>query len=226
MKNSEFREKLRILLYLPWSIRFNFHYFPFKQARKLPVIFYVRPTFLALKGKVVLGMEDMPFNTVRFGKEKAPMLPRKSFRWSNQGTVYFNGKLDCSHHTFISCDPNAVLKFGDTNRINFGCRFIANKEIVFGDKVRISWDCTFIDSDYHPIIDMVRGKPLKVSQPIKIEYGCWIGHNSIVSKGVKLPKNTTVCAGSVVKGRFSQENTIMGGNIAKVLDEGYIRNDV
>ena len=155
MKNSEFREKLRILLYLPWSIRFNFHYFPFKQARKLPVIFYVRPTFLALKGKVVLGMEDMPFNTVRFGKEKAPMLPRKSFRWSNQGTVYFNGKLDCSHHTFISCDPNAVLKFGDTNRINFGCRFIANKEIVFGDKVRISWDCTFIDSDYHPIIDMV-----------------------------------------------------------------------
>ena len=35
MKNSEFREKLRILLYLPWSIRFNFHYFPFKQARKL-----------------------------------------------------------------------------------------------------------------------------------------------------------------------------------------------
>ena len=142
------------------------------------------------------------------------------------GEVYFNGKLDCSPHTFISCDRDAVLKFGDSNRINFGCRFIANKEIVFGDKVRISWDCTFIDSDYHPIIDMVRGKPLKVSQPIKIEYGCWIGHNSIVSKGAKLPKNTTVCAGSVVKGRFSQENTIMGGNIAKVLDEGYVRDDV
>ena len=118
------------------------------------------------------------------------------------------------------------MKFGASNRINLGCRFIANKEVVFGDKVRISWDCTFIDTDFHPLIDTVRGKPLKTAQSIKIDYGCWIGHNSIVSKGVRLPKNTTVSAGSVVKGRFSEENAIIGGNIANVLDKGYVRDDV
>lgn len=224
---SEFQARMRMLLFMPWSIFFNFHYLPFNQARKLPIIFYVRPTFLALKGEVVIDCPSIRFNMIRFGKCKAPMLPYKSFRWGNEGgTVCFKGRLELSHHAYISCGGNGVLTFGDSNRFNFGCRFIAFKEIVFGDKVRGSWDCTFIDSDFHSLIDTVRGKPLKVSQPIRIDYGCWIGHNCIISKGVKLPKNSTVCAGSVVKGRFSQENTIIGGNIAKVLDEGYIRSDV
>lgn len=223
---SEFKTKLRILLFLPWSIVFNFHYLPFRQARKLPIIFYVRPTFLALKGKVILETPEVYFNMIRFGKCKTSIVPYKSFRWGNEGTVCFNGKMELSHHAYISCGRNGVLKFGDANQINFGCRIIADKEIVFGDKFRVSWDCIFIDSDFHPLIDTVRGKPVKVSQPIKIEYGCWIGHNCIVSKGVKLPKNTTVCAGSIVKGRFSKENTIIGGNIATVLDEGYVRDDV
>ena len=220
-----FKTRLRILLHLPWSIYFNFHYLPFEQARKLPIIFYVRPTFLCLQGKVVINA-PVRYNMIQLGVRKAPMTSYKTFRWENRGTICFNGKIDISNHTFLSCGPNGILQFGDSDRINFGCRFVASKEIVLGDKVRVSWDCTFIDTDFHPLIDTVRGKPLKVAQPIKIGYGCWIGHNSIVSKGVKLANNTTVCAGAVVKGRFSQENTILGGNIATVLGEGYVRDDV
>ena len=221
-----FQEKMRILLFLPWSIVFNFHYLPFRQARKLPFIFYVRPTFLALKGEVVLDSPAIRFNMVRFGKCKAPIPPYQSFRWQNEGSIIFHGRAEFSHHTFVSCGRNALLKFGDSVRMNFGCRIIASKEIVFENKVRVSWDCTFMDTDFHPLIDIVRGKPLKVAQPVKIDYGCWLGHNCIVSKGVRLPKNTTVCAGSVVKGRFTQENTIIGGNIARIIDEGYVRDDV
>ena len=88
----------------------------------------------------------------------------------------------------------------------------------------MSWDCTFIDTDFHPLIDTTRQKPLKVSQAIKIGYGSWIGHNCIISKGVRLPHNTTVSSGSIVKGSFRQEDTILGGNLAVVLDEGYIRD--
>ena len=90
----------------------------------------------------------------------------------------------------------------------------------------MSWDCTFIDTDFHPLIDTTRQKPLKVSQAIKIGYGSWIGHNCIISKGVRLPHNTTVSSGSIVKGSFRQEDTILGGNLAVVLDEGYIRDDI
>lgn len=223
---TEFQARLRMLLFLPWSIVFNFHYLPFRQAIKLPIIFYVRPSFLALKGKVILDTQDVRFNMIRFGKSKAPITSYRYFKWLNEGTVSFNGPLELSHHAYVSCGNNGILKFGDSDKFNFGCRIIASKEIVFGDKVRVSWDCIFIDTDFHPLIDTVRGKPLKVSQSIKIDYGCWIGFNCVISKGVKLPKNTTVSAGSVVKGRFSQENTIIGGNIAKVLDEGYVRDDV
>lgn len=223
---TEFGARLRMLLFMPWSIVFNFRYLPFGKAKKLPFIFYVRPKFVALKGEVIIDASDVKFNMIRFGKEKAPILPYRSFRWENYGSVHFGGRMEISHHAFIACGKEGVLRFGDGIKMNFGNRIIAYKEISFGDKVRTSWDCTFIDTDFHPLIDTVRGKPLKVSQPIKIEYGCWIGHNSIVSKGVKLPKNTTVCAGSVVKGRFPQENTIIGGNIAKVMDEGYVRDDV
>lgn len=222
----EFKIRLRILRFLPWSIYFNFHYLPFKQACKLPFIFYVRPTFLALKGKVILEAPTVRYNMIQLGVSKAPIISYRTFRWFNEGTMVFHGQMDISHHTFLCCNRNGVLTFGCFNRINFGCRIIASKEIEFADKVRVSWDCTFIDSDYHPLIDTVRGKPLKVSQSIRIGYGCWIGHNAIVTKGVKLPQNTTVCAGAVVKGRFSKENTIIGGNIAKVIDEGYVRDDV
>ncbi|MBQ6073422.1 MAG: acyltransferase [Bacteroidales bacterium] len=223
---SEFNARLRILLFLPWSIVFNFHYLPFKQACKLPIVFYVLPTFLTLKGKIIIDSPIIRFNMIQFGKCKAPIVSYRSFRWENRGTVIFNGRLEIAHHAFVSCGRDGILQFGDYNRFNFGCRIISYKEIVFGDKVRVSWDCTFLDTDYHPLIDTVRGKPLKVFQSIRIDYGCWIGHNCIISKGVKLPKNTTVCAGAIVKGRFSQENTIIGGNIAKVLDEGYVRDDV
>ena len=223
---TEFQTRMRKLLFLPWTVVFNFHYLPFRQACKLPVFFYVRPSFLALRGKVVIDCPDVRSDMIRFGKCKAPTVPYKSFRWKNEGTIIFKGKLELSHHAYVSCEKGGVITFGNDNRFNFGCRFIASKEITFADKVRGSWDCTFIDSDFHPLIDLVRGKPMKVAQPIKIDYGCWIGHNSIVSKGVKLPKNTTACAGSVIKGRFSQENTIIGGNLAKVLDEGFVRDDV
>lgn len=41
---------LRLVLFLPWTLYFNFRYFPFRQARKLPVWFYLRPSFIALGG--------------------------------------------------------------------------------------------------------------------------------------------------------------------------------
>lgn len=44
----------QFLLYLPWTIRFNFHYLPFRVAMKLPVILY-RPKLLSLNGLVTIS---------------------------------------------------------------------------------------------------------------------------------------------------------------------------
>ena len=44
---------------LLWSIRFNFHYLPFRQAIRLPVLFEVIPTFLCMKGVVRIENENI-----------------------------------------------------------------------------------------------------------------------------------------------------------------------
>lgn len=39
----------QVLRFLPWTLKFNFHYLPFKQAIKLPILLY-KPKLLTLKG--------------------------------------------------------------------------------------------------------------------------------------------------------------------------------
>ena len=57
------KKVLSILRYLPHTLYFNFRYFPFKQALKIPVILY-KPRFIACKGKVVIekSLDDIKGN--------------------------------------------------------------------------------------------------------------------------------------------------------------------
>ena len=48
---NSLRFELKLLRYLIPNIYFNFHYLPFMQAFKLPIVFY-KPHFGILKGKV------------------------------------------------------------------------------------------------------------------------------------------------------------------------------
>lgn len=217
---------IRMILCLPWSVVFNFHYLPFKQAIKLPILFQVIPTFLSLQGRVKIVNNNIHAGMIRIGNRLAPFYKRRDFRWQNLGTVIFKGKVCLGHHTFIYVGVDGYLEIGDGSSFSHDLKVICEKKIVFGDKSRVSWSCTFIDTDFHPLIDMVRNEPIPESSPIVIGRGVWIGHDCIVSKGSRLAENTTVSSGSVVKGRFKKPNTIVGGNPAVVIDEGYVRDDV
>ena len=56
------RRVLRSILY---SIYFNFHYLPFKQAIRLPILFY-KPKFKDLKGSVKI-VGELKFGMIRLG---------------------------------------------------------------------------------------------------------------------------------------------------------------
>ena len=218
--------KIRILVCLLWSIRFNFHYLPFRQAIRLPVLFEVIPTFLCMKGVVRIENENIRPGIIRIGETFAPFYKRETFRWKNLGTVVMKGKISFGHHTFISVGPDGYLEIGGKSTFSHDVKLICEHKIVFGDKSRVSWGCTFIDTDFHPLIDMVKNEPIQEKAPIIMGRGVWIGHDCIVAKGSKLAENTTVSSGSVVKGRFNKPNAIVGGNPAMVWDEGYKRDDV
>ena len=52
------------------TIYFNFHYLPFKQAIKLPIILrHVR--FKSLKGKVIIDSDHIYTNMIKFGFKSA-----------------------------------------------------------------------------------------------------------------------------------------------------------
>lgn len=226
MNINSLKNKLRKLLFLPYSIVFNFHYLPLKQAVKIPILFACQPTFVCLKGKVILDTSEIKTGMITMGIRVAPIEAIRTFRWQNAGTIVFKGICSLNHHTFISCSKEARIEIGANSSFSSGLKIITANQITFGEKARISWNCTFMDTDWHPIIDLVSNKTLPVSRSIVIGRAVWIGHDCIVSKGSKLPDNSIIASGSVVKGYFKSSNTIIGGNPAKVLDEGFSRDDV
>lgn len=224
MKSNTIR-KFRWIAFLPYSIIFNLKYLSFKKAVKLPIIFYVRPKFLQLSGHVKIE-NQIKTGMIKLGIDIAPIESYAKFRWQNAGTVIFKGACIISHHTFISCSNTGIIEFGNNSSYSYGLKIIACEKILFGNKARISWNCTFIDTDFHPIIDLSCNKKMSITSPISIGYAGWIGHDSIISKGSRIPDNTIVASGSIVKRKFNKTNTIIGGNPAIVMDDGYQRDDV
>lgn len=220
----KYRDNLRKILYAPYTLYVNFSFLQFKDAIRIPIICMCPVKVISAKGRFVLDCKPS-FGMVRFGSETASFYSRGSVRIKNDGLIIFSGHISFTDRIFISCDLGGEIIFGDGDSFVVNNKIICASRISFGKKVRSSWNCTYIDTDFHPLIDIVRKKPLKQSAPIIIGDGCWVGHDSIVSKGVKLAKNTTVASGSVVKGKFKTENCIIGGNIAAILDEGYVRDD-
>ena len=138
---NNLKNRLHLLFLLPYSILFCFHYLPFKQAVRMPILFFVRPTFLKFGGRVILNIPDIRLGMIKLGVQIAPIERAKSFRWQNTGTIIFNGSCTMSHHTFISCAKGAQIEIGRNSSFSFGLRLIAANKITFADKVRISWSC-------------------------------------------------------------------------------------
>lgn len=206
---------------LYYSIYFNFKVLPFKQALKLPFHVLVKPTIVCNTGKILIDAPKVSRYMIQLGRQRTPISQPRDFILKNRGTIVFKGKCRLGHHILIQVDRGGYLEFGDQTGLNTGSRVVCRKEIVFKYKARISWECQFYDTDFHPVIDMVRNKPIKMNAPIIIGENVWIGHNVIISKGVKLADGIIVSSGSVVKKSFSTPNSIISGNPAEMVDDGY-----
>lgn len=206
---------------LLYSIYFNFRVLPFKQAIKLPFHVHVKPTIMCNTGKIIIDSPTVSHYMIRLGSQRTPISQPRDFIIKNRGTIVFKGKCRLGHHILIQVGRNGYLEFGDQTGLNTGSRVVCRKKIIFKYKARISWDCQFYDTNFHPVIDMVSNKPIKMNAPIIIGENVWIGHNVIISKGVKLADGIIVSSGSVVKKSFSTPNSIISGNPAEMIDDGY-----
>lgn len=206
---------LNIIRSIPKSIRFNFHYFPFKTAVKMPVVVSHRTYLRELHGKVTLP-ENAETGSIRIGFGDVGHYDRKRSRtiWQVSGEVDFKGKTFIGHGSKISVRGH--LELGDKFNITAESTIVCAKEIRFGDNCLLSWDVLVMDTDEHPIFNK-EGKRINEDRPIMVGNHVWIGCKCLLLKGAELPDNTILAAGTQLRTAFQGEEQIIGGNPPSIL---------
>ena len=155
-----------------------------------------------------------------------------------------NVELKCCYIEIL-CDGN-LIEIGQENgegnyleNLNIHCSNGKNQTIKIGDrtttnglniltmessKVLIGYNCMFGKgsqiwaSDTHTIIDKDTREVInRQKNDLVIGNHCWIGENVKILKNAVIANNTIVGMGSIVAKKYTEENTILAGNPAKVV---------
>ena len=231
-----------IIRSIPKTLRFNLHYFPLKTALKLPVVVSHRTYLRELHGKVELP-EKVETAMIKIGFGDVGHYDRKRSRsiWQVSGTVSFGGKASIGHGSKISVRGH--LSFGADFNMTAESTIVCAKEIRFGRDCLLSWDILVMDTDEHPIFhgyeterretrdrgtvscpevprpasNNMENERLNPDKAIHVGDHVWIGCKCVLLKGVVVPSNTVVAAGTLLTSSFSGEHQVIGGNPPTVL---------
>lgn len=194
------------------TIFFNFHYFPFMIAIRMPIFVYWRSNLYRMKGKVII---DAPIKTGMIhlgphGLGTQDVLYSRTI-WNLSGILIFKGKAEIGRGSKISVGENSTLTLGDNFLITGDTEIICDNSISFGNDCLLSWDVLIMDTDFHQICDK-NGCKQNCPRPIVIGNHVWIGCRNVILKGVTIADNNVISANSTITRNFLEENCIIGGH--------------
>jgi acetyltransferase-like isoleucine patch superfamily enzyme len=212
------REIYAILRGIHKTIYFNFHYLPFGQAIRLPILVSHRVWLKKAGGKVILNGPIRP-GIVAIGFGDVGIFDKIKSRsvWEVYGSVVFEGLARFGHGSKIVV--YGQLEIGDWFNISAESSIICRKHIRFGKQCLLSWDVLIMDTDFHPIKDS-GGVILNPNKEIIIGDYVWICCRSTILKGSVIGNMSVVAAGSFVNKPLVEQNSLIGGHPAKVLRKG------
>lgn len=105
--------------------------------------------------------------------------------------------------------PGASLSLGDGVYMNEGCRVVAAASVEVGSGTIFGPDVKVYDHDHSFDADGVHAE--LVASPVSIGEGCWLGANSIVTRGVRVADRCLVSAGAVVTQNCAESAVLYGG---------------
>ncbi|MBD3108810.1 sugar O-acetyltransferase [Bacillus sp. AGMB 02131] len=121
----------------------------------------------------------------------------------------------------IYIEPTFLCDYG--YNIHVGKNFYANFDCVFLDvcEIRIGGNCfvapgVHIYTATHPLEAQKRISGAEFGTPVTIGDNVWIGGRAIINPGVKIGNNAVIASGAVVT-KDVPDNTVVGGNLAKVI---------
>jgi acetyltransferase-like isoleucine patch superfamily enzyme len=211
----------RLLLGLPKTLIFNFHYFPLAQAWRLPVLVSHRVKLVRLGGTLELAAHK--FGAVRLGHADVDVCPDggRPGVWRVEGRVRLGADVRMGPGIRVVC--NGELDIGEHVHMNECVSLFCAKQIVIGRDTLISWDATLVDHDYHVLHDSDNNC---VNPPAAIIIGerAWVGFGAIVAKQTQLAPGTVIGAGAVVRGEFTEPNCVLMGNPARKVRRDVLRD--
>lgn len=206
------------------SIYFNFHYLPFKQAIKLPIILY-KPHFIKLKGKIIISSPTITTGMIQLGKRIVPIYPNSGIIFENNGgTIEFKGACTIGNNSAISIGEKAKLEIGNKLVASTTLKIISFHQIIFGEKVRIGWECVFMDTDFHTM-KKINGGHTKGYAPIKIGNNNWFGAKCHILKRTETPDYCTISATTLLNQKYDYPPyTVIGGSPVSDIAHGIYRD--
>lgn len=203
-------------------LRFNFHYFPFSQAIKLPV-FLNNAHLHVMKGTVRIEADKIRPGMIRLGFSWTCMKQNKGFHWLNCGGVILSDRLTIANDSVVEIGKNGILKIGKNVSFNGGLRLSCQTSITIGKSVLGSWDISMFDTDFHRMKNCeTNGKVRSCSKPIIVGNNCWIGFGVTIMKGSQIGNGCIVGAKSLLAKDYSNAmNTVFAGNPALPIKTGF-----
>lgn len=212
-------------IYQVWipSIIFNFHYLPFKQAVKLPILLK-KPEFRAMEGRVSIQSDKIYRGMIQLGFCRSKVFPDNGICWYNKGEIIFKGYAHIGSNSYIVVQPTGRLEFGDDFRCSTSIKIISCVGITFGKGERIGWENIFIDSNFHPLYDIETQTFKKAYGKIEIGDYNWFSTQCFVMHSVKTPERCIFGARStVVKSSKPESYCVHVGSPLRIVSRNVMR---
>lgn len=197
----------------PWkTLYFNFHYFDFNTALRLPVLIYNRSVLLKTGGRIVID-GSVRAGMVKFGAYGLGTQDKLYSRtiWEVSGTVVIKGKASFGRGSRISVGRDATLTIGEHFTITGGSEIICQREINFGSECLLSWDILIMDTDFHHVLNE-KGEVTNFPRPINIGNHVWIGCRNTILKGVTIGDDNIISANSTITKGVEETKSVIGGH--------------
>lgn len=113
---------------------------------------------------------------------------------------------------------DAEVEIGENSSLNNNCTIISHEKILIGQDVQLGPNVIIYDHD-HDFRAENGLKNLKYkTSPVIIGDNVWIGANVVILRGTKIGDNCVVGAGSVIKGEYPENTTIIQRRFTEVIN--------
>lgn len=174
-------------------------------------------------GKITKGtitLSECKTGIVRIGFGGVQDMP------ANKGYIRIDDRADVHFHGRAGIGEGCDILIGKKSSVHFGKGFSAgknlylssNKGVSFGEDVLLGWNVEVRDSDGHSVI--INGEKKPSEKPVLIGNHVWIGSDTTLLKGSVVKDNSIIATKAVVTKQFDDENVVIGGFPAKVIERG------